>query len=521
MDIYRRYILPALAAESVYSVNRTGIEGGSGGGYVLWNLQSILRRIDARMYELSVQLSSPGHSRSSSVRSAKSKPKVRRYRITGSALSRTPFDEEEEESSSGTGEGSAESGETEASSVSVETPKDVLSEYPLMCNGSAQEEDNARVRKEGGIVLPVARLTPPTSQGPSSPPPRVRSHRPKKRQSQPPMSGHARTQQQQAQQQEYAILHASTIRLRALITRTSQFVRAQAEDRSAALVQLERRSRRRAWSSRQLMGGARMDVGVKEGLFVPLRSTSLRWSWTVTTLEAEGSPERVQLHARLQGLGRPSGPMVARSESQEDLPAPMFYVPSQGTCVPFPQAEPGEGDDFCSTGPQDTSTLFGAGEGDDEDSPESSSENVQEQVAPFARSTSSDDLPDLFSSLSTPSSSSVTTPSTSPSPPSELNSNFEIAAFEDAEMDDMGLGRLRDSAAFDSRPFKVGDEVLPCDEFGVPTLGFEKPSLSSPIPVPDCRNKQGRGEMMNGTGVPMGRGMGARIYARRRTALMR
>ena len=63
--------------------------------------------------------------------------------------------------------------------------------------------------------------------------------------------------------------------------------------------------------------------------------------------------------------------------------------------------------------------------------------------------------------------------------------------------------------------------VLPCDEFGVPTLGFEKPSLSSPIPVPDCRNKQGRGETVNGMGVPMGRGMGARIYARRRTALMR
>ncbi|KAL5514689.1 hypothetical protein ACEPAG_2005 [Sanghuangporus baumii] len=524
VDIYRRYILPALAAESVYSVNRTGIEGGSGGGYVLWNLQSILRRIEVRMYELGAQLGSPGPSRSSSVKSSDSKSKARRYRITASVLSETPFDEEEE-SSSGTGEGSAESEDTEASSVSVQTPKDVVPEYPLMCAGSAQEEDNVRVGKEGGIILPVARLSSsPTPQCPSSPQARVCSHRPKKRSSQPPMWGRADSPQQRVQQHEYAILHASTIRLRTLIARTSQFVLSQAEERSAALIQLERRSRRRAWSCRQLMGGARTDIAIKEGLFVPLRSTGLRWSWTLTTLEAEGATEQIQIHGRLQGLGRPSRPMVVCSGPQEDLPVPMFYVPSQGNSVPFPQTESasGEGDDFCSTGPQDTSTLFGAGEGDDEDSPDSASGNAQEQLAPFARSTSSDDLPSLFSSLSTPTSSSVTTPSTSPSPPSDLKCNFEIAAFEDAdtEMEEMELGRLTESRTFDSsHPLNMGNEDLPCDEFGVPSLGFEKPSLSVPIPVPDCKNKLGMNEMR--LPMPEGRGMGARLYARRRAALMR
>ncbi|KAL5497847.1 hypothetical protein ACEPAH_2778 [Sanghuangporus vaninii] len=527
VDIYRRYILPALAAESVYSVNRTGIEGGSGGGYVLWNLQSILRRIEVRMCDVGAQLGSPCASRSSSVKSSNSKTKARRYRVTASVPSETPFDEEEE-SSSGTGEGSVESGDTEASSVSVQTPKDVLPEYPLMCTGSAQEEDNVRVRKEGGIALPVARLSSsPTPQCSSLPQARVRSNRPKKRFSQPAMWGRADSPQQRVQQHEYAILHASTIRLRALITRTSQFVQAQAEERSAVLVQLEARSRRRAWSCRQLLGGARTDVGIKEGLSAPLRSSALRWSWTVTTLEAEGSTGQIQLHGRLQGLGRPRGPMVVHSGPQEDLPAPMFFVPSQGNSVPFPQREPGsgEGDDFCCTGPQDTSTLFGAGEGDDEDSPETASETPQEQLAPFARSTSSDDLPTLFSSLSTPTSSSVTTPSTSPSPPSDLKCNFEIAAFEDAdtEMEEMELGRLSGSSpGFDSRPFNMGEVGLSCGEFGVPSLGFEKPSLSAPIPVPDHRNKLG-GETMDEMGMPMPmeRGMGARLYARRRAALMR
>ncbi|EJD01890.1 uncharacterized protein FOMMEDRAFT_141122 [Fomitiporia mediterranea MF3/22] len=464
VDIYRRYVLLALASDSPLSVCKSNTEGVSAANYVLWNLHSILKRIEGRMHLLGVELGSS--SSESSVKTYNSHQGPRKLRTSPSALSESPFDEEEETSSAtGTAESTSDSADTEASSVSAHTPRDVLPAYPLLCTSSSQEKENAAIENEGGIVRPASPLTVPSSApSPLQPRSRPQSRRLTRRPAPPPQNLQQRAQptQQQAQQHEYALLHASTVRLRALISRNSSFTLAQGEERSAVLATLERKSRRRAWSCRQLMGAANVDVGLREGLNMPMRGSGLRWSWVVSV---EG--ENIHAHGRVgvprtprrrdAGLPAPGQMRISRTISVPVL-ASAFVVPSQAGCVPFPQTESVE--DFCSTGPQDTSRLFGGGE--ESESEDSEAEIFEPQnaggMAPYACSRSSDDLPSLFSSLSTSSSTSLL-----PSP----NSSDVDPEFEDVE-----FGHASQPSSMHA--FKEGDAFEPPCDASAPALCFEE-----------------------------------------------
>ena len=183
---------------------------------------------------------------------------------------------------------------------------------------------------------------------------------------------------------EYAVLHASTVRLRSLINRMESNERNMEADRAANLAILEVRSKRRAWSSRALHGRAEVPFA---GLGTPLRSSPLVYCSVLT-------PETMRARASLKySMGVPRMPggrvgstrmSIARERGISSTPtgsvAELHAPTPQGGFIPFPQTE--TGDDFCSTGPQDTLPLFGGPtEEFVETSPSNSYDNLPELLA--------------------------------------------------------------------------------------------------------------------------------------------
>lgn len=297
-----------------------------------------------------------------------------RTRISSSNVSESPFEDD------------ASSTESEES---VHTPRDSMIDCPVLCRASPSED--ALIKAEKGIVsstkpVPVSR--PHSTQDSHS-----ASH------------PHAPNRDRDGPMAEYALLHAQTVRLRSLIHHMEANERNIDADRAANLAILEVRSKRRAWSSIALHGRAEMSLA---GLSRPMRSSPLAYCKVVTpqTLEA---PASVKSNGRYtMGIPRmPGGRVgatrmsVARERGISTAPSPSaaeLHVPSQrGGYIPFPQTDPG--DDFCSTGPQDTTTLFGGPDAEMDDFVESSSSSTPSSC-PSSPSFSSDNLPELLKSIS-------------------------------------------------------------------------------------------------------------------------
>lgn len=328
----------------------------------MWNLQSLLRRIDLRMQQLVQGLGG-------SLPSVHKRPSTSRLRISPSALPESPFDDASSSTSSTSG-----SDDTDASSV--HTPRDSYAEYPVMYRPS--NSDDALINAERGIVA-APQLVPSRSQEDTH----------MNRQCPAPQP------QQEGPLAEYTSLHASTLCLRALIHRTESTEQAFAADRCAHLAILEVKSKRRAWSSRDLLGNAQM---AHAGLGCPLRSSPLAYCKVITPDTA------LEARKKYPGISRlPPGILERRLElsntnSHQDGEPVNLLSPTSPTpptisqsIIPFPQTE--DGDDFCSTGPQDLSLFGGPAEFESEDS------EFIESPTSYAYSCSSDDLPSLFTSV--------------------------------------------------------------------------------------------------------------------------
>ncbi|THH05942.1 hypothetical protein EW145_g4428 [Phellinidium pouzarii] len=350
VDIYRRYILPEL--ESPFPR----------GGYVFWIIRSMLLRIEGRMHTLVQELGGelPGGRLHTT-------PSRLRLRISPSALSESPFEDDESSSSSS-------AAETDTDASSVHTPRDSIAEYPLLCRASSS--DDALINAENGLIIPSAVSTPP----------RLRSYEDTQAK-----QYHQQCQQQRQQQEgplaEYAALHATTVRMRAMLTRTETIERGTELDRTAHLAILEVKGKRRAWSSHTLLGRATM---AQAGLGTPLRSSPLARG-------AVQTPDVVFARIHAPGVRRRLGticesesdtvPLDLNCDAEPVMLLPPLCVQPQGS-IPFPQTE--SLDDFCSTGPQDPLPLFAH---PSDDYAESSS---------TAASYSSDDLPGMFAAESYP-----------------------------------------------------------------------------------------------------------------------
>ncbi|KAI5117683.1 hypothetical protein M0805_003473 [Coniferiporia weirii] len=301
VDVYRRYILPEL--ESPFPR----------GGYVFWVMQSMMRRINARMQELVQEMG--GHVPGGRLRSTPSRV---RLRISPSALSESPFEDDESSSSSADTDGS-----------SVHTPRDSIAEYPVLCR--AASSDDALINAENGLIAPMTTSTPPRSRSYEGALSQQQSQQP----------------QQEGPLAEYTALHTSTVRLRAMLTRTESIENGMASDRAASLAILEVKSKRRAWSSHALLGGSNV---AQAGLGMPLRSSPLA-RCAVHTPESLAAGVFGGARRKLGTIRESDGfPLDVGADGDVAL-----FVPSQGG-IPFPQTE--SLDDFCSTGPQDTLPLF-------------------------------------------------------------------------------------------------------------------------------------------------------------------
>ncbi|KAH8112842.1 hypothetical protein DFH11DRAFT_1728193 [Phellopilus nigrolimitatus] len=243
---------------------------------------------------------------------------ARAGRVSPSALAESPFEDDEESNSS-----SSATTETDTDASSVHTPRDSYAEYPgIMCR-DASCSDDALVNAENGIVAASAASS---------------------------------KQQQHGSLAEYNHLHASTVRLHALLHRSACAEASTAADRAAHLALLEAKSKRRAWSSHTLLGRACID---QAALSTPTRSSPLARCAVLTPetlLDRRGVPRTPggRLAVRRLGLGT----IEEREDALRADAGDECFGGSGGGGIPFPLTEP-DGDDFCSTGPQDPLPLFG------------------------------------------------------------------------------------------------------------------------------------------------------------------
>ena len=172
---------------------------------------------------------------------------------------------------------------------------------------------------------------------------------------------------------EYSLLNSSAARLRALLERAQSVERIAAADNATMLAVLEVKSRRRAWSSKDLLGRSVIELS---GLASPTRSSPLA-RYTPVTPQTLAADARAQ-QSGIPRLGRPKLGAIRLTTIQEQqqqrdgirsFPEDVFIdeegmeiqIPHSShhqrrrsaNCIPFPQSE-----DFCSTAPQDSLHLF-------------------------------------------------------------------------------------------------------------------------------------------------------------------
>lgn len=310
VDVYRRYVLPELSAPFCH------------GGYIFFILQSMLRRIESQMcfivQNAGAELGRVGH--------------APRLRISPSALSENPFEDDE---------GSSATTETDTDGSSIHTPQDSFAEHPIMCHTTSSED--ALINAENGVAVPRSPISSPVAPSPPS---------------------YSRAAQRKPDPlAEYTMLHASAVRLRGLLCRTEETERNVTTERTTQMAMLEIKSRRRAWSARALLGSAPM---VLAGLATPVRSSPLVWCEPVTP-ELLASKARLTVTPRsiATRLGAMRLSTINEGDSEGGVPEDVESESAEGfelqdssynvqMRVPFP----GTSDDFCSTGPQDPLPLF-------------------------------------------------------------------------------------------------------------------------------------------------------------------
>lgn len=337
VDAYRQFVIPELGSPFPSE------------GYVFWTVQSALRQIEGRMQELVQELGGEME-----LHRLRSTPSRIRLRLSPSALSESPFDDDSASSSS--------AGETVSDASSVHTPRDSIAEYPVLYRASSS--DDALIRAENGL------MPPPTVV--SSPPSPTRSE------------DHVLIRQNNAVMQEYTTLHTRNVRLRSLLSRVELAERNVECERVAQLAILEVKSKRRAWSVRALLGRASAD---QAGYATPQIGSPL--ARCVVSVSESGISE---FHVPATSRGRFA--VICEDAEPAELFSPSCeeYV-ARGT-IPFPAID---NDDFCSTGPQDPLPLFGhpyEADSDEECMNISSSMHVREVAS---ASCSAVDLPGLLS----------------------------------------------------------------------------------------------------------------------------
>lgn len=239
-----------------------------------------------------------------------------RLRLSPSALSESPFDDD--------GSSSSSAAETASDASSVHTPRDSVAEYPVLYRTS--NSDDALIRAENGLMAPPDVVSSP-----------IRSQ----------SEDDASARQYDAALQEYTVLHTRNVRLRNLLTRVEVAERNTDNDRAVQLEILEVKSKRRAWSVRSLLGRACADHA---GFATPLRSSPLARCAAITPETiANGTWAHGSTHRR----------MAAGCDDTESalLFSPSYEPVLTRGLIPFPAIDD-DGDDFCSTGPQDTLPLF-------------------------------------------------------------------------------------------------------------------------------------------------------------------
>lgn len=162
---------------------------------------------------------------------------------------------------------------------------------------------------------------------------------------------------------EYAMLHASCTRLQALLSRTQETERNAASERAGQLAFLEIKSRRRAWSTKSLLGRSSADsahLGIPNrssplARFAPITPETLATDACLLSVPRSG---RTRLGAvRLSTISERDNdgcvPEDVESDGEDvfELHVPPFRARSH--CIPFPQTG-----DFCSTAPHDPLPLF-------------------------------------------------------------------------------------------------------------------------------------------------------------------
>lgn len=239
-----------------------------------------------------------------------------RLRLSPSVLSESPFDDD--------GSSSSSAADTVSDASSVHTPRDSVAEYPVLYRTS--NSDDALIRAENGLMAPAVPV--------ASPPHSL-------------VEDDVDARQHDAALQEYTSLHARNVHLRSLLTRVEVVERNAECDRAAQLEILEIKSKRRAWSVRALLGRACAD---QAGFATPQRSSPLARCAVIT-------PETLASGTWMHD-GTPRRPVFGGEESE---PAILYSSSYDEPCIrgtiPFPAMD-GDGDDFCSTGPQDPLPLF-------------------------------------------------------------------------------------------------------------------------------------------------------------------
>jgi hypothetical protein len=262
VDVFRRYVLPELPSPQPF------------GGYCYWIADSMLRRAEWRMRQLIGE-------------NGGMVPRQGQYCALAVGGMETPTTPTTPSAVEDDGSASAETTDTDGS--------ELHSPLESTCNQWIEQHQHpVRVRTNSGASYP---FLDSTSCTPPSPPSYFSPYTPSTppSPSSPSFHPHSLTPPPNPAT-EYAILHTSALRYRAAMCRAEASERAAVAEQERALERLEARSRRRAWSSRALMG--RADVREARVLGRPLLGSPLGWGRVVT---AETSSNAEQEKGRVGG----------------------------------------------------------------------------------------------------------------------------------------------------------------------------------------------------------------------------